>query len=213
MPSSEETLKALVRTLMHDVRNQVNGMVLELTDLRERWPEDRVTLETEGLMRQTMGIANRLKEIGERLEPSPSRQQEMPLADAWKLIAPQSQSLSIPNDAMISLDVTQIANVVKELVANAADTGAPDAKPVGRLHANHLIVTVTNPVSDPPVNMEQWGHLPGYTTKRRRMGLGCSYARSVASSHQGECKWSYDAATKCVCAQLSLPLLANTPTR
>jgi signal transduction histidine kinase len=211
MPSSEETLKALVRILIHDVRNKINGMVLELTDLRERWAEDRIARETKLLTQQAMGIANHLRDLQEHLEPSAPHLQESPLAEAWKAIAPQSPELADAADKTLSLEIEQIANAVKGLVTNAVEAGTRDAVPVGQVEHGYLFITVENALPEPPANLEQWGSLPGYTLKRRHMGLGCSYARSVALAHGGECTWTYDAQTKRLRAQLTLPVSSTQP--
>lgn len=207
MSPTEESLKKLVGALIHDVRNQINGMVLELTDLRERWPDPRVTSETVPLMKQSMEMADRLRGIRERLDPPAPRVQRMPLTEAWELIAPQARLVagSSEGDA-IEIDQTQIKLAIAELITNAVDASNGATLPQGRVEAGQLVITVENPVAEAPQKIEHWGKLSGFTTKRRHLGLGCSYVHAVSRSHGGRCEWSYDNTTKLVCAELRLPL-------
>lgn len=208
MPHAEESLKTLVKSLIHDVRNQVNGLVLELTDLRERWPEARVTTETESLMRQAMEMAQKLKDVRERLEPGAARRQRLLLTDAWAVIAPEAELLSTAagNDE-IEVDLAQMKQAINELVLNAIEAGHGTATAVGDVVSGKLVVSVENPVATAPALIEQWGHTPGHSGKRRHLGLGCAFVLAVAHANDGEATWSYDAAKKIVRAEIKLPVV------
>lgn len=207
MPSTEESLKKLVGALIHDVRNHINGMVLELTDLRERWPDPRVTAETVPLMKQAMEMADRLRGIRERLDVPAPRPQRLPLSEAWQSIAPQARLINgLTAEAEIDIDQSQITLALAELVTNAIEASNGATLPQGRVDSGKLIIVVENPVDTEPKDLAQWGKLPGFTTRRRHLGLGCSFVRTVAQNHGGDCVWSYHAATRQVRAELSLPL-------
>lgn len=207
MAHAEESLKTLVKNLIHDVRNHVNGLVLELTDLRERWPDPRVTSETESLMRQAMEMAQKLKDVRERLEPSAARPQRLPLSESWAVIAPQAEPL--PNavaEVELEFDLAQIKQAVNELVLNALEAGHVSAMPQGKVEGERFLISVENPATIPPVDIEKWGQLPGQSGKRRHLGLGCAYVLEVVRAHGGEAKWSYDAERKVVRAEITLLL-------
>lgn len=208
MTPAEESLKKLVGALIHDVRNQINGMVLELTDLRERWPEPRVTSETVALMRQAMEMADRLRGIRERLDPPLPRAQRFSLTDVWFTIAPQARLVEgMRAEDEIEIDSAQIKLAIAELVTNAVDASNGATLPQGRIEPGQLVITVENPVAAPPEKIETWGKLAGFTTKRRHLGLGCAYVNAVTKAHGGRCEWSYDEKSRSVRAEMRLPLV------
>lgn len=207
MSATEDSLKKLVGALIHDVRNQINGMVLELTDLRERWPDPRVTAETVPLMKQAMEMADRLRGVRERLDPPAPRLQRLTLLEAWPQIAPQAKLVTgLGESDMIEIDPVQIKLAVAELITNAVDASNGATLPQGSVEPGQLLLVVENPVNDVPQQIEQWGKISGFTTKRRHLGLGCSYVHAVARSHGGRCEWHYDDKAKLVRAELRLPL-------
>lgn len=207
MSAREDSLKKLVGALIHDVRNQINGMVLELTDLRERWPDPRVTAETVPLMKQAMEMADRLRGVRERLDPPAPRLQPLSLLEAWPQIAPQARLVAgLSENDTIEIDPVQIKLAVAELITNAVEASNGATLPQGRVEPGQLVLIVENPVNEAPQQIEQWGKISGFTTKRRHLGLGCSYVHAVARAHGGRCEWHYDDKAKLVRAELRLPL-------
>lgn len=264
MAKSEETtsspdlvcrdlLGEMLATLTHDLRNRLNGLMLELTDLRERLAEQGQALETDRLQERIMEISNELKKLRDRSSPTDPVFSEMPLR-VWLESLPDTfaslpdgesrleWSLDLPSEDgefFGRFDPNLVAAALEELIRNALERDAVEPNAYERdrragMYAGHMLggkvsrsvadretvhiearfdqdkrevsFRLSNACGTIPWKISHWGELPGVTTKRRRLGLGCVRAREVAREHGGTCTWRWDGDRESVEVVMKIPV-------
>ncbi len=226
----EQATTHLVSQLIHDLRNHFNSLVLEVTDLSEQAAEQGVELETHRLQDLVAEAVEQLQLVRERLEAREPRPSEIKVAE-WVtelrrqvLEEPAYEGLvewpeaELPAGLTASWEAELLGVALGELLDNAADAielGANGAGPRAHpmkvevsLDQQELSLCVRN-LCEPeqaPKHLEHLGDIRGLAGRRRKLGLGCVFARQVAKKHGGTCEFTYEAAEKEFTAELRLPL-------
>ncbi|HSI84872.1 MAG TPA: hypothetical protein VK970_13865 [Candidatus Methylacidiphilales bacterium] len=128
-------MEVFLRELIHTLRNRMNGMVLEATDLgerlAERFPEQpgqpTMHQEVQPLITQARDVAQWLKSVRDKVEPPEARRSELALKKwaeqtARELNFGPFSSGAIPQNAMAHWDAALIRDALQELWANACES-------------------------------------------------------------------------------------------
>jgi len=206
-PWREKATTHLLVQLIHDVRNQFNSLVLEVTDLSEQAAEQGAELDTSHLMEQIGEAVEQLQLVRDRMEVGPLRPSRVEVA-AWVeelrqqvLEEPAYEGLvdwekvDLPADATAEWEAELVGAALGELLDNAADaielsqngaaSRAQRMRVTASLDGGTLLLRVVNacPGDQLPEAMEHLGQVRGLTGRRNKLGLGCAFARRVAEAH------------------------------
>lgn len=228
----DQAITHLVAQLIHDLRNHFNSLVLEVTDLSEQAAEQGVELETHRLLDLVAEAVEQLQLVRERLEVREPRPSEMHVAD-WVaelrrqvLEEPAYEGLvawpeaELPTGLSLQGEAELIGAAWGELLDNAADAielgangAGPRAHPMhvdARIEQERLCLQVRNlcPPEHAPKHLAHLGDIRGLAGRRRKLGLGCVFARQVARKHGGSCDFTYNESRREFTATLRLPVQA-----
>lgn len=226
----EQATTHLIGQLIHDLRNHFNSLVLEVTDLSEQAAEQGVELETDRLQDLVAEAVEQLQLVRERVEARDPRPSEIQVAD-WVaelrqqvLDEPAYEGLvewpeaTLPTGLTAQWEAELIGAALGELLDNAADAielGANGAGPRAHpmqvevsLSQDELCLQVRNlcGLEQVPQHLAHLGEIRGLAGRRRKLGLGCVFARQVAKKHGGDCSFAYDEGQRTFTATLSLPV-------
>lgn len=228
----EQATTHLIAQLIHDLRNHFNSLVLEVTDLSEQAAEQGVELETHRLQDLVAEAVEQLQLVRERLEAREPRPSEIQVAE-W--IAELRQQvldepayeglvewpeLTLPSELTAQWEAELIGIALGELLDNAADAielgangAGPRAHPMKvklslEKHRFRLCVHNLCGPDQAPKHLEHLGEIRGLAGRRRKLGLGCVFARQVAKKHGGDCLFTYEEAKREFTATLELPVQA-----
>ncbi|MEM1059819.1 MAG: hypothetical protein AAGK14_11270 [Verrucomicrobiota bacterium] len=229
-PWREAATTHLVVQLVHDLRNHLNSLVLEVTDLGEQAAEQGMELETDRLMNGVREAVEQLQMVRDRLEVGPLRPAPLELAP-WVeelrqqvLEEPAYEGLvdwpktDLPTGAAAEWEAELVGAALGELLDNAADAielsanGAASRprrmRVTAALEGPAFVLRIVNPCPPDKLtpHLEHLGEARGLTDRRSKLGLGCAFAREVAEAHGGTCSYAYDEGEREFIATLSLPV-------
>ena len=188
-------LAQFIRQHAHDVRNGLNGLDLEaalLSDLAQ----DREAAESVARIRaQIRGLATDIRTLAAKFaDPQPSRalyaarelfliwQDQLAALDP----APTVQWSGALGAEQVNVDAAAVANVLRELLANAQSfgTGAP-LRGAARVEDRQIVFELCEP-KDAPVETASWGRAPFASMRHGHYGLGLWEAQRVITASGGE---------------------------
>jgi|ERR1700677_71399 len=217
---SEETelswaaIAGFVRQLTHDVRNQLNGLELETALIADSLPEPEAMESLVRIREQLHHVAGTLKSLSSRFaDPCPTLS---PIAATELFLIFQEQAASMENLPpidwthtlkleQINVDASELANAVKELLANARDFGSGGHLHIGgRTESGNVIYEFFEPKSS-SLQTEGWGCVPFHSTKRNGYGLGLWETHRLVEANKGKITHEYLPGEKDLLTTLSFP--------
>ena len=199
MPSAPDSswshLAQFIRRHTHDVRNDLNGLDLEAALLADLVPDGEAGESVARIRAQIRRLAGDMRTLAAKFaDPQPTRA----LYDARELFliwqdqpaaldpAPAAQWSDAPGAEQVNVDATALANVFRELLANAQafGTGAP-LHAAARVENRQVIFELREP-KDAPVETAGWGRAPFASMRHGHYGLGLWEAQRTIAANGGE---------------------------
>jgi len=184
-----------MRQLTHDVRNQLNGLELEAALIADSLSDPEAMESLARIREQLHHVAANLRTISARFaDPMPTR---APIAAADLFLIFQEQAAAMTdlppidwahtlNGQQINVDATEMADVAKELLANAREfCGGGRLEIRGRFDGGMVLYEFCEPKTA-AIKTELWGHSPFCSTKREHYGLGLWEARRLVEANNGK---------------------------
>ncbi len=184
-----------IRQHTHDVRNDLNGLDLEAALLAELVPDGEAAEGVARMRAQIRRVAADLRALaGKFADPQPTRA----LYEARELFLIWQDQLAALDPAptvqwsdtlaaeQVNVDATALANVFRELLANAQafGTGAP-LFATARVEDRHIVFELREP-KEAPVETANWGRAPFATVRHGHYGLGLWEAQRVIAASGGD---------------------------
>lgn len=206
---------AFMRRHMHDVRNGLNSLDLEMEFLSELVPDGEASDSVGRMRRQLRAVAQQLRTLAAQFqEPSPVSV-KIParvLLKIWRekhaalTPAPEIRWVDELKEEEVNVDVEMMATAFRELLTNAA-VHAP-AGPLtisAQIRSNDVVFELREPKQS-ETDVRLWGE-PFYSTRRDRYGLGLWTVRRLMESTAVLFKQHYVSADSCLVTELRLPML------
>ena len=202
-----------MRQLTHDVRNQLNGLELELTLASEFVTGGEGAESLSRTRDQLHHIAAQLRSLSLKFaDPSPTL---APIAAAELFLIFKEQAAGVEKlppinwsqtlkDELVSVDAGDLANAVRELLLNAREFGSAGIEIRGCAEAGEVIYQFIEP-KPAPLDTERWGRAPFHSTKRNGYGLGLWLAQRLVEANGGQLTHEYNPAAKQLVTTLTLP--------
>lgn len=203
-----------MRQLTHDVRNQLNGLELELTLASEFVSGEEGAESLSRIREQLHHIAGHLRSLSLKFaDASPTL---APIAAAELFLIFQEQAMSMEKlppvkwshqlkDEEVSVDAGDLANAAREVLVNAREFGSEALEVRGCAEAGTVIYQFVEPKSA-PLDAGRWGRTPFQSTKRSGYGLGLWLARRLVEANGGKLTHEYNSAAKQLITTLALPV-------
>jgi signal transduction histidine kinase len=206
-----------VRQHVHDLRNFLNSIDLEVGLLQELAQDDGAQASAERVHKQVHGLADRLRSLSlvfrdaEPLRATVAarelllgwRQQQATLPDA-----PQVQWKDELDDAKVNVDVEMMASVVRELLANAAafSQGGPPGVAVRR--RDHAVILELREPKAEALDPSAWAR-PFSAVRAGHYGLGLWSAHRLAQANGATLEQHYSPDDRQLITRLSLPVTSG----
>jgi hypothetical protein len=188
-------LATFIRQHTHDVRNDLNGLDLEAALLADLVPSGEATETVARMRTQVRGLAANLRGLAAKFtDPHPTlalysaRELFLIWQDQIAALAPApavrwSHALGAQQ---VNVDAAELANVFRELLANAQSfgTGAP-VLASARMEGRQIAFELREP-KDAPVETASWGRAPFAAMRHGHYGLGLWEAQRTIAANGGE---------------------------
>lgn len=182
-----------VRQYAHDIRNGLNALDLEAALLQEISTDPEAQESAKRLREQVRALSDQVRSVSSRFhDPQPLR---APLAarDLFLIFREQNDRLLRPVDAdwqealgdeQLQVDAGMIADLFRELLANAAAfPGSGRIAVRASATAEAVEFELREPKSAPVTAAPEWGTTPFASTRRGGYGLGLWTARRLAEAN------------------------------
>jgi len=192
---SLQKLAQFIRQHTHDLRNELNGLELEATLLADLVPGGEAAecvVRIRGQIRRVAADMHRLaaKFIGPRPTCALYAARDLFLIWQDQLAAldpaPAVQWSEAPGTGQVNVDAAELAEVFRELLANARHfgTGAP-LSAAARVEDRKIVFELREP-KDAPLETAGWGSAPFASMRHGHYGLGLWDAQRTVAANGGE---------------------------
>ena len=206
MPSAPDSswshLAQFIRQHTHDVRNDLNGLDLEAALLADLVPDGEAGESVARIRAQIRRLAADLRALAAKFaDPQPTRA----IYDARELFliwqdqpaaleaAPAVQWRYALGTEQVNVDAAALANVFRELLANAQafGTGAP-LHAAARGEDRQIVFELREP-KGAPIETARWGRAPFASMRHGHYGLGLWEAQRTIAANGGEMRRHFSA--------------------
>lgn len=188
-------LAQFIRQYTHDLRNDLNGLDLEAALLADFVPSGEATESLTRIRAQIRGLATNLRSLaGKFTDPHPvcalygARDLFLIWQDQVAALtpAPTVQWSEAPGVGQVNVDASALADVFRELLANAQafGTGAP-VSAAARVEDHQAVFELREP-KDSPLETASWGRAPFASLRHGHYGLGLWAAQRTIAAMGGE---------------------------
>ena len=188
-------LAQFIRQHTHDVRNGLTSLDLEASLLAELVPSGEAGESVARMRAQIRKLAADLRALAAKFaDPQPTRElfAALDLFLIWQdqLTALDSAPTVVWSAAIgeerVNVDAVALANVFRELLANAQTFGT-GASLLGtaRVEGGHIAFELREP-KDAPVETASWGRAPFASMRHGHYGLGLWEAQRTIAANGGE---------------------------
>jgi len=192
---SLQKLALFIRQHTHDLRNELNGLELEATLLADIVPGGEAAecvVRIRGQIRRVAADMHRLaaKFIGPRPTIAPYAARDLFLIWQDQLAAldpaPAVQWGEAPGTGQVNVDAEELAEVFRELLANAQrfGTGGP-LSAAAHVEDRQIVFELREP-KDAPLETAGWGSAPFASMRHGHYGLGLWDAQRTIAANGGE---------------------------
>lgn len=188
-------LAQFIRQHTHDVRNDLNGLDLEAALLWELVPSGEAGESVARIRAQIRRVAADLRALAAKFaDPQPARDlfaaRELFLIWQDQLTAldpaPTVQWSEDLGGEQVNVDATALANVFRELLANAQAFGTGALLlAAARLEAGNVVFELREPKAS-PIETASWGRAPFASMRHGHYGLGLWEAQRTITANGGE---------------------------
>jgi signal transduction histidine kinase len=220
-PVPWERVERFVSQLIHDVRNGLNALELQLTLLGEVSPDPEVAAEVKALRGTLLDVTRQLQAVKSFTGPVSPHLLRYPAADffedlrdrfgrlhpdadgrvAWKIVVGGDIALAIDPELSLSALLELLANALHFGGERAAIGFLAEARPDGG-----VTVTLRESLDTPPaIAPEDWGLTPLLTTRRNAYGLGLFRVRRIVAAQGGSLDVEYSAGNRVLATAITLP--------
>jgi signal transduction histidine kinase len=179
----------------HDLRNDLNGLDLEAALLADFVPGGGATESLARIRAQIRGISTNLRGLaGKFTDPHPvcalygARELFLIWQDQPAALppAPAVQWSEAPGSGQVNVDAAALADVFRELLANAQafGTGAP-VFAAARVENRRVVFELREP-KEFPLETASWGRAPLASLRHGHYGLGLWVAQRTVTAMGGE---------------------------
>lgn len=193
--SSWLQIAKFIRQHTHDVRNDLNGIDLEVTLLGDLAPAGEAAESVARIRAQIRRVAADLRTLAAKFaDAQPTRA----LYAARELFLIWQDQVAALNPApavewsdtlgaeQVNVDATALADIFRELLANAQAFGnGVLLRGSARVEGGQVIFELREP-KDAPVDTANWGHAPFTSMRHGHYGLGLWNAQRTAAANGGE---------------------------
>jgi signal transduction histidine kinase len=204
-----------VRQHTHDVRNGLNSLDLETTLLNELVTDGEATASVERIQKQLRALAMQLRSLAALFQdpqpvaaPIPARV----LLEIWREKHASLQDVLEVHwvdelgDERVNVDVSMMATVFRELLANATDFSTGDPVTVtARAASGQVLFELREPKKE-TLDTSTWGQ-PLSTTRRGGYGLGLWTAHRMMQANGASLLQRHVPEESCLLSQIILPAL------
>jgi K+-sensing histidine kinase KdpD len=212
-------LASFLRQLIHDIRNDLNVLELEVTILEEGSGVGAAPRSDVTSLRETIRAAERrLRELSakfQQLSPVLTLIRVTELAENVQLLAARidhvgqtGQWTVEATDLLVHADMDLLSEAILEILKNAAAFRA-GAQPLNiRFHSEgaDLRIVIQETRSEAPKDLASWGTL-FFHANRGSYGLGLHYADRIVAAHQGDVRRCFHQARQALETTISIPLV------
>lgn len=209
-------LAAFFRQHTHDVRNDINGIDLEMELLQELQSDPEALESMNHIRQQLRGMEQRLRSLSvlfHELSPEASPIAASVLLQIWRekhAVLPQAGEVAWVNHLdgeTVNVDEEMMGRVFMELLDNAAAFSAGALVTVtGKLEDGMAVFEVSEPKTaavDPAAWMQ-----PFRSTRHGHHGLGLWTARRMAEANGASFEQRFDDKAGCLVTRVALPTCA-----
>ncbi len=219
-PVPMERVSQFARQITHDIRNGLNAIDLQAAYLSEIVEDEEAREETQTLRTMVREVTRMLQTLSRKFQ-EPSVEVIDCAADILLeslqgrmdgLFPRQKNKINWRNDAdsaVVRADVESLTEVLGELLRNASQfaPGEPLVEVTARSqNGRFLLEVVESEVTPPEAEPACWGAEPLVSTQRGSFGLGLFKARASLAAQSGSLRHRYDAESRRIVSQISLPL-------
>ncbi|MHB1081132.1 MAG: histidine kinase [Prosthecobacter sp.] len=208
-------VSTFVRRHVHDVRNGLNSLDLEMELLNDLAPEDEAMASVERMRRQLRTLAQQLRTLAAQFqEPTPVAV-KIPASVLLKIWREKHADLKPSpliqwedelGEEQVNVDVEMMALAFRELLTNAMvhSPGGPLTITAQTLDAK-VVFELREP-KPAALDVTTWGQ-PFTSTRRERYGLGLWTVRRLMAASGVFFEQRYDPAEGCLLTQLVLAVV------
>jgi len=188
-------LTQFIRQHTHDLRNELNGLELEATLLADLVPGGEAAESVARIRQQIRRFAADMHRLAAKfIGPKPTRalysardlfliwQDQLAALDP----APAVQWSEAPGTGQVNVDAAELADVFRELLANAQHfgTGAP-LSAAACVEDRQIVFELREP-KDAPLETAGWGSAPFASMRHGHYGLGLWDVQRTITANGGE---------------------------
>jgi hypothetical protein len=199
--STSPQITQFIRQHTHDLCNELNGLDLEATllaDLVPRGEAEESVARIRAHIRRFAADTHRLAAKFTEAKPTLALYSTRELFLIWQdqlvtlVPAPVVQWTDALGTEQVNADATELADVFRELLANAQHfgTGAP-LLATARVEGGQIVFELREP-KDTPVEAAGWGSAPFASMRHGHYGLGLWAARRTITASGGEVRRRFD---------------------
>ncbi len=219
---SWDVVVKFVRQLSHDLRNHLNAVELQAAFLGEIATDKEVKDEVKRLREMLGSATGALQKLSSDL--GHARLNTIPYK-AIDFVEDLRQKLSASTpagaaaiewtvkigDVTLDLDPQLLSLAILELVDNARrfSSGGPLGISAITEGTDRLVLSLSEPKSEAPPDLSNWGREPLKTISHGHYGLGLNRARIIVESHGGQLEATYDSQAKKLVTRITLPARAT----
>lgn len=206
---------AFMRRHMHDVRNGLNSLDLEMEFLSELTPEGEASDSVGRMRRQLRTVAQQLRTLATQFQDPSPVSVKIPagvLLKIWRekhaalTPAPEIRWVDELKDEQVNVDVEMMATVFRELLTNATvHSPAGPLTITAQTRGGDAVFELREPKQS-EMDVSSWGE-PFYSTRRDRYGLGLWTARRLMEASGVVFKQHYVPDDGCLVTELRLPMV------
>jgi K+-sensing histidine kinase KdpD len=212
------TVAKFVRQLNHDLRNDLNGIELQIAFLKEIAPNDEVKDELKRLREMTGEIGRQMQKLSTALkQPHPqlmsyaAKEFVEDLRAKLALDQPELAGAIEWHDSLgaeaIEIDPALLQAAFLEIFGNAAEHGrAPGPLIFTAWSGDEAIkFSLREPKAEFGGETENWGRRPLAQVRQGHYGLGLFRARGILEAHHGTLRAQFDPAAAVLITTVCLP--------
>jgi signal transduction histidine kinase len=207
-------LAGFVRQHTHDVRNHLNSLELEASLLAEFQSDPEASDCLKRMRTQIRQLAASLRSLSSRFQEINPMASDIAAADLIEVWKEQLATLSDPptvewksevTDERVTVDVGQLASVLRELLNNAKAFGSDEViLATVRAEGDRIVLELLEP-KEGSLDPSSWGASPLSTTRRDGYGLGLWEVRRVIEANGGEIRRKFLPETNQLVTTIGLP--------
>lgn len=213
-----ERVESFTSQVIHDVRNGLNAIELQLTFLGEISVDPEAVEEVKRLRSTLLEVTRQLQTVKTACSPVVPSIMEYPAADFFedlqeRLFRQEPERagtvtwnvISAPTDVLL-VDPNLSINGLLELFKNAFHFGSTSIRCATASDTRNIsFILHENPLAAPTIPPERWGHEPLLSSRRGAFGLGLFRVRQILETQGGSLRFGYSAAGNVLTTTASFP--------